>query len=88
MKFKPTITLKGHRSFLELPLALPVGFTNKNATDANLTPTQRVWKRRRARWQNWKNSQMRGSYARKQTWQDAVNTGTERAFLKREGECD
>lgn len=57
--------------------------------DENLTPTQRRWKARRARWNNWKNSQMRGSYARKQeTWQEALRNGNERSFLKREGEGD
>jgi len=50
---KHTITLKGHSAFMELPLALPVGFTQKNAVDANLTPAQRVWKARRQRWAAW-----------------------------------
>jgi hypothetical protein len=64
--------------------------------DNNLTPAQRVWKRRRARWANWHASQARARSQHvigdrrfnRMTWEQAVNSGNEESFLKREGEGD
>ena len=61
--------------------------------DMNLTVTQRMWKRRRARWASWRSQNNTGIRSERNTrsqltWEQAVQQGKETQFLKREGETD
>jgi hypothetical protein len=62
-------------------------------TDQNLTPSQRVWKRRRTRWSAWKAEQDKRGLRFldvRRTWDATLNMSEadERRMLKAEGEQD